>query len=266
MNRKQWLILAAVLIVVGGMLFVGVMMSQKWDFLNLQTTKFETNTHQIQDPYHNISINIDTSDLTILPTEESVTTVECFEREKIKHTVQVKDDTLVIDVVDSRKWYEHIGIFFQSPKVTVYMPQKQYAAVLVKASTADMQIEKLSANHLDITLSTGDMRLTDVQCKNVSGTVSTGDIHLENVIVAQELAMQSSTGDIFLEGCDANRLKIKTSTGDVKGWLLSPKVFIAKANTGKVNVAQTTAGGLCEITTETGDIDVDVLLMHVTTP
>ena len=266
MNKKTWLILATVLVIVGGLLFGGVMMAQNWNFLSLHTEKIQTNRYEIQDDYTNISINTDMANLVILPTEADTTTVECFEREKIKHTVQVKDDTLVIDVVNSRKWYEHIGIFFQSPKITVYMPQKPYAAVSVKASTADMQIEKLSANQLDITLSTGDMRLTDVQCKNVSGTVSTGDIHLENVIVAQELAMQSSTGDIFLEGCDANRLKIKTSTGDVKGWLLSPKVFIAKTNTGKVNVAQTTAGGLCEITTETGDIDVDVLLMHVTTP
>jgi DUF4097 and DUF4098 domain-containing protein YvlB len=242
------------------------MMTQKWNFFVLQTEKSETNRYEIHEEYTNISININTANLVILPTEEDSTTVECFEQEKIKHIVQVKDDTLFIEVVDSRKWYEHIGIFFQSPKVTVYMPQKQYAAVSVKASTADMQIEKLSANHLDITLSTGDMRLTDVQCKNVSGTVSTGDIHLENVIVTQELAMQSRTGDIALEGCDANRLKIKTTTGDVKGWLLSPKVFLATANTGKVNVAQTTAGGLCEITTGTGDIDVDVLLMHVTTP
>ena len=266
MNRKTWLILAGVLTVIGGLRCGGVMMAENGEFLALQTITFETNTHQIETPYDNISINVDTTDLVLIPIEETTTTVVCYEPEKVVHVVEIRDNTLCIDVVDSRAWYERIGIAFESSKVTVYLPQKQYAAVAVAASTADVEIEKLSANHLDITLSTGDMRLTDVQCKNVSGTVSTGDIHLGNVIVAQELAMQSSTGDIFLEGCDANRLKIKTTTGDVKGWLLSPKTFIATANTGEVRVPQTTTGGLCEITTGTGDIDVDVLLMHVTTP
>lgn len=258
MNRKQWLILAATLIIVGGMLFGGVMMSQKWDFLNLQTTKFETNIHQIQDPYYNISINVNTSDLMILPTEESVTTVECFEQEKIKHTVEVKDHTLIIQVTDTRKWYEHISFSFQSPRITVYLPKITYETVSVTASTADIRIETLSANVCDLSLSTGDMNLTDIQVENIKATASTGDIHLKHVIAAQEFSAQTGTGDIFLEGCDAERLKIKTTTGDVVGWLLSPKVFVAQTNTGDVSVPQSAEGGLCEIRTGTGDIDVDV--------
>ncbi len=260
MNRKRWLILAAALVVVGGLLFGGVMMAQNWNFFKLQTTAFETYTHQIQDPYHNISINIDTVDLMILPTEESTTTVVCFEQEKVKHTVQVKADTLFIEVVDSRKWYEYISFSFQSPRITVYLPKATYETVSVTASTADMQVENLSANVCTLTLSTGDMNLTDIQCKNIKATASTGDIHLKNVVAAQEFSAQTGTGDIFLEGCDAERLKIKTSTGDVVGLLLSPKVFVAQTNTGDVNVPQSAEGGLCEIHTGTGDIDVDVTI------
>lgn len=258
MNRKRWLILAAALIVVGGLLFGGVMMSQQWDFLNLQTAKFETNTHQIQDPYRNISITVNTTNLTILPTEESATTVVCFEQEKVKHAVEVKDNTLTIQVIDTRAWYEHVSFSFQSPQITVYLPKATYETVSVTASTADIQVETLSANACDLTLSTGDMNLTDIQCKNINATASTGDIHLKNVIADQEFSAQTGTGDIFLEGCDANRLKIKTTTGDVKGWLLSPKVFVAQTNTGDVSIPQSAEGGLCEITTGTGDIDVDV--------
>lgn len=266
MTRKKWLILATALVAAGGMLFGGVMMAQNWDFLKLQTTTYETNTYHIQDSYANILIDIDTTNLTILPTDEETTTVVCFEQSKIQHIVEVADHTLSIREMDTRAWYEHISLSFQSPKVTIYMPQNQYAAVSVKASTADIQIEKLSANYLDLTLSTGDMQLMDMQCKNIKTTVSTGDIHLKNVIVAQELTMQSGTGDIFLEGCDAERLKIKTTTGDVVGWLLSPKVFLAQTNTGDVKIPQTTEGGLCEITTQTGDIDMDVQLHHITIP
>ncbi len=256
MNRKRWLILAAALVVVGGMLFGGVMMAQNWDFLKLQTAKFETNTHQIQTPYHNISINIDTADLTVLPTEDTATTVVCYEQEKIKHTVEVKEDTLTIAVVDTRKWYEHIRFTFESAKITVYLPKATYETVSVTASTADIQVENLSANVCELSLSTGDMNLTDIQSKNIKATASTGDIRLKHVVAVQAFSAQTGTGDIFLEGCDAEQLKIKTSTGDVVGRLLSPKVFVAQTNTGDVTVPQSTEGGLCEIYTNTGDINI----------
>ncbi len=242
------------------------MMAQNWDFLKIQTTKFETNTHAIQDPYSNISINIDTADLIILPTEETTTSVVCFEQEKAKHTVEVKDNTLYIQVVDTRAWYEHISISFQSPKITVYLPQEEYETVLVKASTADIRMETLSAKTLDLALSTGDMTLTNIQCMNIKAAATTGDIHLKQVIASQEFTVKNSTGDVIVEGCDADRLKIQTSTGDIKGWLLSPKVFLSHADTGSVSVPQTTEGGLCELHTGTGDIDVDALSAQVTTP
>lgn len=266
MNQKTWLILATALIGIGGILFAGVMMAQNWDFLKIQTTKFETNTYTVQDPYNNISINIDTTDLMILPTEKTETSVVCFEQEKVKHTVEVKDNTLSIQVVDTRAWYEHISIGFQSPKITVYLPQAEYGAVSVKASTADICMETLTAKTVDLALSTGDMTLTNIQCMNIKATATTGDIHLKQVIASQEFAVKNSTGDVILEGCDADRLKIETSTGDIKGWLLSPKVFLAHANTGSVSVPQTTEGGLCELHTNTGDIDVDALSVQVTAP
>jgi len=49
-------------------------------------------------------------------------------------------------------------------------------------------------------------------------------------------------------------LRIKTDTGNVTGTLLSEKVFLVETDTGRINVPRTTAGGVCEITTDTGDV------------
>ena len=70
--------------------------------------------------------------------------------------------------------------------------------------------------------------------------------------------LDRDTGDIDLEDCDADEIFIVTDTGDVKGTLLSEKVFITKTDTGDVNVPNSISGGRCEITTDTGDINISL--------
>ena len=67
-----------------------------------------------------------------------------------------------------------------------------------------------------------------------------------------------STGDVNFNRSDALEIKVKVSTGDVTGNLLSPKIFYAETTTGKKDVPKTTVGGICEITTTTGDIIINM--------
>ena len=53
-------------------------------------------------------------------------------------------------------------------------------------------------------------------------------------------------------------IMVKTSTGNVKGTLLSDKIFVTDTSTGRVSVPKTTSGGKCEITTSTGDIEIEL--------
>ncbi|MCQ2427410.1 MAG: DUF4097 domain-containing protein, partial [Clostridia bacterium] len=81
---------------------------------------------------------------------------------------------------------------------------------------------------------------------------------LKNVVTEGTIAIERSTGDVRFEGCDADELEISTDTGDVTGSLLSSKVFIAHSDTGRIDVPETTSGGKCKITTDTGDIKLSV--------
>jgi tRNA pseudouridine55 synthase len=54
------------------------------------------------------------------------------------------------------------------------------------------------------------------------------------------------------------RFGVKTDTGDVTGSLLTGKTFIPHSDTGKVVLPDSTLGGRCEITTDTGDIRITV--------
>ena len=77
-------------------------------------------------------------------------------------------------------------------------------------------------------------------------------------IATESFSIKRSTGDVTFDGADAKSISVKTDTGDVKGSLLSNKVFITKTDTGDINVPSSTTGGKCEITTDTGDINLTV--------
>lgn len=296
-KTKTWLIVAAALILAGCIIFGKVMTQQQWDLSQLSMTKFETAEHKINGSFQNISIVTDTADILFVPSENETSTVICHEQENAKHAVSVNGDTLVIEVVDTRKWYELIGINFDTPKIMVYMPQGQYGALTVTSDTGDVEIPKdyqfesiavsestgdvtsyasaqdcikiktstgnirianISTGTLDLFVSTGKTTLTGIQCQALASRGSTGDIALEDVIVAKKLSIERSTGDVKFARCDAEEIFVETDTGNVTGTLLSEKVFITETDTGKIHIPNTATGGRCEITTDTGNIKIDI--------
>jgi DUF4097 and DUF4098 domain-containing protein YvlB len=110
---------------------------------------------------------------------------------------------------------------------------------------------------LDVT--TGDVWLDGVTCGSLASVGDTGDVLLKRVIVAGEMKVERSTGDVELDASDAATILIRTSTGDVEGTLASDKVFFYDTDTGEVELPKTTTGGKCEIKTDTGDIEIDIV-------
>lgn len=111
---------------------------------------------------------------------------------------------------------------------------------------------------LAVNVTTGAARLRDVSCENLVSTGTVGGIALENVIAAGDISIERSTGCVEFTGCDAGELHVKTDTGSVNGSLLSDKIFFAQSDVGSVDVPKTTTGGICEITTDTGSIEMTV--------
>lgn len=314
---KVWLIVAVALVFAGLIIILGVMTVLKWDWSRFSTDKFESNSSEITEEYKNISITTNTAHIVFIPSENEKTVVTCYERDNEKHTVTVKDNTLTVELVDTRKWYEHIGITMGTPKITVYLPMNEYAALTVNGSTGDVSLpQAFKFESIDISISTGDANcyssaagainiktrtghinvcdlsagtlelcvttgnvtasgvscegkvnvsvstgksyLSDVRCKELISNGDTGDISMMNVIATDKFSVERSTGDVKLEGCDAAEIVITTDTGDVWGSLLSDKVFITHTDTGKVDTPKTTVGGRCEITTDTGDIKIQI--------
>ena len=188
------------------------------------------------------------------------------------------DGTLTVALSDDRKWYEYIGISTESSTVTLYLPEAEYGDLLIRGSTSDVGIsEDFRFESMDVQVSTGDIRvdgiaaedisvtvsmgkaeLSDIRCGNLSSAGSTGDLLMERVRAAGSMLLSRDTGDIRFVACDAAEIKVTTDTGDVTGTLTSDKIFITESDTGTVRVPSSAAGGKCEITTDTGDIRIEV--------
>ncbi len=279
MNKtKIWLIVATSLCVLGITIFVGAMTIMKWDFKKLSTTTYQTNEYQIEQEFKNITIITDTANIKIETLDIEQAKVTCFEEEKLFHSVNVENETLIIELKDNKKWYNHIGINFYTSKITLSLPNVNFENVNVKTSTGNISVERLNSNSaefsvttgkvtvknsnftklLNVKVSTGVTNLENITCKNLTTYGNTGDITLKNVIASEKFDIKRTTGDIKFDRSDSYEIKVSTNTGNVKGTLLSEKIFNVETDTGKKQVPNTTSGGICEITTNTGDVIITI--------
>jgi len=223
--------------VLGLAVFAGAMTACDWDFMMLGTTEYVESLHEISGEFQDIVINTDTAGVMIIPSTTGMCCVSCFEEANARHSAEVVDGVLMIERQDDRKWYEHIGVNLAGPLVTVYVPE---------GTCGDIFVE----------LSTGDVYVGDISCGNFEVMGSTGDVTLKNMVAGKKLSVEMSTGDVKFDGCDAGEIMVNVSTGDVTGSLVSGKIFRAETSTGDVNVPEDGDGGVCEINTSTGDIDL----------
>ncbi len=254
-KTKIWLLTAASLILIGGIIFVGVMTMLKWDFTKLSTNKYETNKHEVTENYKNVSIITKTADIELVVSENSKCEVVCYEQKNVKHSVAVKDGTLVIEVVDERKWYHHIGINFGAPKLTVYIPQGEYGALSVKSSTGDINISKdLGFECADITVSTGDVKCHASIAELLKVKTSTGDIGIED-ISAGALDLSVTTGKITASDviCGGD-IKINVSTGKAYLTDIECKGVTSSGSTGDISLKNVIASEKFSIERDTGDV------------
>lgn len=317
MSTKLKIFIASALVAVGLIIFALVMSALGWDFTKLNTSKYETNTHEITESFDDISINTDTADIRFLPAQDGKCKVVCYEMEKVRHEVTVTEGILTVEAVDTRAWYDYIGISFSTQTVTVYLPAGMYEALLIrsdtghvelpndfsfgeldievstgdvnfnasvtgavkiKASTGDVTVKGVTAGALDLSTSTGGVTvseatvlgdikvststgstsISDTECGSLTSTASTGGIYLSSTVASGSFSLEVGTGSIHFNACDATEIYARAGTGSVTGTLLSEKVFIATSSTGTVDVPRGTSGGVCEITTGTGDIRLSI--------
>ncbi len=127
------------------------------------------------------------------------------------------------------------------------------------SSTGSVTLGNVSAGGvLALETNTGSVKMNGVTCATLKMEYDTGSVTLTDIMASERIKIDGSTGALRFARMDAPHIKIETSTGSVKGTLRSEKIFHATSSTGSVNVPRGTQGGICEIETSTGSIDVTI--------
>ena len=270
-----WLIAAAFLILIGGMIFTGVMSMLKFDFRQLSVNRFETNRYDLKEPVQRIAVETMTADIVFIPSERDTASVECHEQTNIRHTVKVENGTLVITVHDTRKWYEHISFFnIEGTKVTVALPKGVYDAVSVDTTTGNVSIPQdfgfetmtvtattgnvnceASVNGImTLHLTTGDITLANTRAGSADLSVTTGHISANAFTCDGELSVKVGTGDAVLTDVTCASLTSSGTTGDLHlENVVASDTFTVKRTTGDVRFDRCDAAAIT-VNITTGDV------------
>jgi len=257
-RTNSWLMIAAILLLIGCILFAGTMSMLGWDFTKFSTVQYETNTYQINDTFQNVSISTDTADIIFTVSDDETCIVDCYEEENTRHSVTVENDTLIIKLIDERTvtdYIHYIGINIGTPRITIQLPETEYASLFIDESTGDIDIPKdFSFKDVDISISTGDVRF----CATASGLTcikgSTGDIRIENTTVGS-LDLSVSTGDVIVSDviCESDVI-VGVSTGKALLTDITCQNLTSRGNTGDLSLENVIAAEKFMIQRSTGDI------------
>ena len=264
-----WLIAAVSLIVVGSLIFGGVMAMLKWDFAGLSTGQYETNEYEIKESFSSISIDSDTADIVLVPSQGETVSVVCHEEKNRNHTVTVENGTLLIKVVDTRKWYEHIGIHFEKTKITLSLPSGEYDSLSIRSATGAVNIPSdFQFQSMDVSQSTGSVTSRASVLGNVKIATTTGSICLENASLAS-LELSVSTGSVRISNLQcAGDAVIRTTTGSVEVRDMTCRNMTTDGSTGSVSLCRVIAAEAFSIERSTGSVrfeDADAAEIFVKT-
>lgn len=131
--------------------------------------------------------------------------------------------------------------------------------ITLKTDTGHTDLINITCSgDIDADTDTGYTTFTNVTCASLKSTGSSGDLYLKNSTASGNFNIKRDTGEVLFDGSDASEISVITSTGDVSGSLLTDKIFLTSSDTGNINVPKSTTGGNCEVTTDTGDIELSI--------
>lgn len=132
--------------------------------------------------------------------------------------------------------------------------------ISVSTSSGNITADFVNALTLNLSSTSGDMYLHSLVSGSLTTDSSSGDLEIDHAKIETVTQLHTISGDIQFNEFDSETIGITTSSGNIKGHLLTPKNFITRTSSGTVNVPPSEPlAGNCEIQTSSGDIRIDIL-------
>lgn len=215
-KKKTAILVALLLILMGGILtMIGYTMTGN-DLTQLNTEKLTQESRTITEPFEHIHIRTGSSDVRILPSSDGSCSVVCDDESETQyHIISVEDGILLIHQVTEPMFF---GVMLQyDPVVTVYLPESQYGSLVVDGAAGSiLDVDtSFTFESAQLTLSSGDIHFRASLTHDLSARTSSGDIRLSGCHVGGNTQVDASSGGIALSGLKTKVLAANGSSGDI---------------------------------------------------
>lgn len=257
-GKKIALITAGCMILAGLIMAMAGLATVRFDVFKLNTIAYETNTYEIGEPFHSISIASGASDVRFYPSELDTCRVVCTEDSAVTFEVEVKDDTLYIRRQYSAEWQLlRFGVYFGETGISVYLPEDTYESLVIHTSSGNVTVpEGIQFASAEIQGSSGGVKMLASIGDSLSIQTQSGDIRVENAS-PETLTVQSASGEITIADVTTKgEIHIQSTSGDVALGDVQGKSIVAATTSGEITLSKVISDGDIRLKSTSGDVEL----------
>ena len=252
--RNITLIIAAALIVIGLVIALIGLFLLDFKVDRLEAMELVEKTYPIQGNFSNISILTSDYDVNLLPAEDGVPRLAAKEARRVRHSMEVTDGTLSIQIQDDRGFRDRIGIFIQSPSMTLYLPESSYDTLLIKTTSGDISIpDSFTFTDAALKSNSGSIGSAANVTNRLSSEATSGSVTLSNAAVGFVEASANS-GSVVLSDITADTLEIETTSGSIHLQTSAGNSIQAKTTSGSIHLRDILASCSLSLSSTSGGI------------
>ena len=297
-SNKILLNAAIIFTAAGVLLGLADMASGKKELWGVGNMAFETKSYEINERFSDIEVEDVECGIKIQCSPDNRCRVICCPARadgSVYRTAEVNNGVLRIERHDKGKLFSFFSL--PPADIEVYLPEGEYGKLTAystsgriavdeglnfvsarlesvsgsiemysdvkdelraESTSGRVTVENASPERLTAKNKSGSVSLSRIRSEDIDASTVSGRIELCNVIASSHLNAESVSGSVELECCDADRIRIESTSGSVKGTLLSDKIFTARSASGSVDVPRSASGGECEISTTSGSIKIEI--------
>ncbi|MGE6489985.1 DUF4097 family beta strand repeat-containing protein [Paenisporosarcina sp. NPDC076898] len=171
-------------LVISVVLLLGVAGGVTYMFNSMKVYGQNDDTKLIQDAFTNIEVTTNNAEVVIVPTKSSEATVEytgANKKHKYIFNVDVKGDTLFVQLKQKRRFFFSFGFNSSDLKLAVNVPEKQYKNLHVESDNGRISVENIQSEGIMLETDNGQIQVKKVLAKNVHVESDNGKIVLEDI-------------------------------------------------------------------------------------
>ena len=229
-----------VVITVGGIFAIRSSAAKKTDVV------YEKQEVVITDDVSAIKIGEVSQDVEIKPSEDGEIKVEYYDADNYIHKVDVKGDTLSVEVnalSDNMQWWEMVTISqnwfndsqsFDHP-VVIYLPEGTYDSAQIDSVSGDITLPEGyvfndikidttsgditslcgSAGEIVVNTISGEVKIANCTPSNISVNTTSGYIFFDDMTVGGNTDLDTISGEVTLTNLETKDISVSTTSGDI---------------------------------------------------